>query len=167
MPEESKNRLFFYRLNVVIDDFDLENVRREVTPVIEGMGFSIVELNVGRSTHQINVAIVIYNPEGVGIEDCAAVSRTLRPRLELLEGSENMRLEVSSPGLERVIKSDEEYALFEGRGVSLLVGRERLEGIIAGVTEDSLLLNCRGETKTIHLGQIRKARLDYKLEAGE
>jgi len=69
----------------VIDDFDFETVRREVTPIIEGLGFSVVELNIGRSTHQINVAIVIYNPEGVGIEDCASVSRTLRPRLELLE----------------------------------------------------------------------------------
>jgi ribosome maturation factor RimP len=151
----------------VIDDFDFETVRREVTPIIEGLGFSVVELNIGRSTHQINVAIVIYNPEGVGIEDCASVSRTLRPRLELLEGSENMRLEVSSPGLERVIKSRTEYALFTGRGVSVLAAGERQEGIIAGVTEDSLLLDCKGERKIIKFEQIRKAKLDYKLEAEE
>lgn len=151
----------------MIDGFDPETVRREVTPIIEGLGFSVVELNIGRSTHQINVAIVIYKPEGVGIEDCAVVSRTLRPRLELLEGSDNMRLEVSSPGLERVIKSRAEYALFTGRGVSVLVSGERQEGIIAGVTEDSLLLDCRGERKIINFEQIRKAKLDYKLETGE
>jgi ribosome maturation factor RimP len=151
----------------VIDDFDLKTVHSEVAPIIEAMGFSIVELTIGRSTHQINVAIVIYSPEGVGIDDCAVISKTIRPRLELLEGAENMRLEVSSPGLERVIKSRDEYALFKGRGVSILVESERQEGIIAGVTEDSLLLECRGETKAVKFEQIRKAKLDYKLEAGE
>jgi len=78
-----------------------------------------------------------------------------------------MRLEVSSPGLERVIKSRTEYELFTGRGVSVLAAGERQEGIIAGVTEDSLLLDCKGERKIIKFEQIRKAKLDYKLEAGE
>lgn len=151
----------------MIDDFEPESLRRDVSPVIEGMGFSIVELSVGRSTHQINVGIVIYNPQGVGIDDCATVSKTIRPRLEMMEGSENLRLEVSSPGLERVIKNRYEYALFTGRGVSLQVGQERQEGIIAGVTEDSLILECHGENKSIKFEQIRKAKLDYKQEAGE
>ncbi|MBN1835347.1 MAG: hypothetical protein JW820_05815, partial [Spirochaetales bacterium] len=80
----------------------------EVTPIVSGMGFRLVELRHGQSHRQNHVSVTVYRPEGVSVGDCAAISRVLHPRLELMEELENLRLEVTSPGLDRVIKSPEE-----------------------------------------------------------
>jgi ribosome maturation factor RimP len=144
-------------------------VREAVTPIVEGMGFALVELRHNRSRRQNHVSVVVYRPQGVGVEDCAAMSRTLYPRLELIEGLEDLRLEVSSPGLDRVIKSFEEFGIFKGRGVRVLrVGCDDfLPGIIVEVTGETLVLRARGETIEIRRADIRKARLDSAEEVTE
>jgi ribosome maturation factor RimP len=52
---------------------------------------------------------------GIGVSDCARVHRVLLPRLEALLGSDDVAMEVGSPGTERVIKNAAEFALFVGR----------------------------------------------------
>ena len=84
-------------MNAGLDD----QLISEVEPLVSGMGFSLVELRLGRSHKQNHVALVVYRPEGVSIDDLAAISKNLYPRLELIEELDNLRLQVSSPGLDR------------------------------------------------------------------
>jgi ribosome maturation factor RimP len=134
----------------------------QVKPILDAMGFTLVELRLNRSRRQSHVSVVIYRPEGVGIDDCAALSRNLRPRLELLDWLPDLRLEVSSPGLDRVLKSGAEYEIFKGRG--LRVWKEGaddwIEGINAGVVDGVLRLERSEGNAEIPLGLIRKAKLD-------
>lgn len=152
-----------------MDEIVQAEVREAVTPIVTGMGFVLVELRHNRSHRQNHVSVVVYRPQGVGVEDCAQISRTLYPRLELIDGLEELRLEVSSPGLDRVIKSFEEFGVFRGRGVRVLrVGfDEFLSGIIEGVREDALVLRVKGETVEVRRADIRKARLDPAEEVTE
>lgn len=138
----------------------------EVKPIINAMGFELVELKFGLSRNQQHVSIIIYSPEGVGLDNCAAVSKNLHPRLEMIEGLEDLRLEVSSPGLERVIKQRDEYRIFQGRSISICLddGQGWRGGIISSVTDETLLFKKRGTVLEIRFDDIQKARLDYRQE---
>jgi ribosome maturation factor RimP len=128
-----------------------------------------VELALGRRKGVTRVSVVIYRQKGVGIDDCAEVSGMLLPLLETLEGMSDVSLEVSSPGIERVLRGPTEYSIFAGRGVRVLVGEETEWrcGIIDRVEGETLWLRTGRERKGFALGDIRKARLDHSVEVEE
>jgi ribosome maturation factor RimP len=153
----------------VYSEHFLESVRELVEPLVRGMGYALVELAVGRRKGTTVVSVVIHRGEGVGIEQCADVSRLLLPRLETMEGLPDVSLEVSSPGIERTLKSPAEYAVFAGRGIRFLTGGETeyRTGIIDHVEGGTLWLRTGGETRGFALEGIRKARLDHSVEVEE
>ena len=144
-------------------------VREAVEPLLTGMGFSLVELTIGRLKGSTRVNVVLYRKQGVGIEDCTEVSRLLFPRLETVEGLEDVSLEVSSPGIERGIKSPAEYEVFGGKGVRILAGDETewFGGVIDRVEDGTLWLRKGRETRGFAVSGIRKARLDHTVEIEE
>lgn len=137
-------------------------VRAEVEPIIQGMGFRLVECAVARVKGASRVHLVIYRASGVGIDECAEVSRLVLPRVQTMEGLEEAGLEVSSPGLDRALKSTEEYSIFVGRGVRILAsgGTEWIGGVIEKVEGGELELRTESGLKDFPLDSIRKARLD-------
>jgi ribosome maturation factor RimP len=154
----------------VYSDHLLRDVRDTVEPVIAGMGYALVELAVGRRRGVSHVVAVIYRVSGVGIDDCAEVSGMILPRLETLEPlSSGVTLEVSSPGIERSIRSPAEYGIFAGRGVRVLSGTETewQYGIIDRVEGDTLWLRKGREKRGFALSGIRRARLDHAVEVEE
>jgi ribosome maturation factor RimP len=144
-------------------------VRREVEPILEGLGFRLVELSIGRLKGSTRVNIVVYRPEGVGVNECAEISRLLFPRLENIQGLVGVSLEVSSPGTERRIKTRAEYEIFKGRGVRVLAGdsSEWVGGVIERVNGEALILRVEGRAVELPLASIRRARLDYTVEPRE
>ncbi len=143
-------------------------VDKEIRPVILAMGFTPVEVNVGRTKNQSLVSLVIYRKQGVSIDDCAAVSRNIHPRLELIPDLGNFSLEVSSPGIGRIFKSREEYDIFQGRAVSVLTvdNSEWIDGIIERADQDRVYLNRNGEVMDIRFDLIKKARLEFSQQEG-
>lgn len=139
-----------------------DQLRCEVEPIVSGMGFSLVELRHSRSKNQNHVILVVYRPEGVGVNECAAISKNLYPRLELIDGLENLQLQVSSPGLDRVLKSEEEYSIFRGRNVKVMLHGETewICGKIDSVQEREISLYTGGEIQRIKMSDIRKGKLD-------
>ena len=146
-----------------------DTVRDAVEPILAGMGYALVELALGRRKGTTRVSVVIYRQEGVGVDDCAEVSGMLLPRLETIEGMADVSLEVSSPGIERALRSPSEYAVFAGRGVRFLAGDETewRGGIIDRVEGETLWLRIGRERKGFALALIRKARLDHSVEVEE
>ena len=175
--EESSIRLFFFdgpgangcgllpKRNVgeVVKESGLErNIRKTIEPVVNGMGFIVVEITVGISHQLEDVKVVVYRNEGVGINDLSLITRNIRPRLELMEELPNLALTVGSPGIDRVIISPEECVIFRGRGVRILLkeGSEWMKGTIAEYEDDLLSIQLGDEVKQIELDRIQKARLD-------
>ena len=143
-------------------------VEREIRPLIEGLGLSVVELALRRGHRLVHLSLVIYRETGVTVGDCTLVSRTVRPRLELIEGLEDLEMEVSSPGIDRRLKTREEYGIFRNRGVRLLLEGQSdwTGGIIRGVEGDLLSIEQEEGTRMINLSEIRAARLDQRQEVG-
>ena len=144
-------------------------IRGSIQPLLAGMGFSLVEITAGRRKGSTVVSLVIYRKEGVGVEQCAEVSSLVFPRLQTMEDLGDVSLEVSSPGIERFIRSPAEYLIFTGRGVRVLAADETewFSGIIEGVEGDTLKLRKGHEMFRFALTAIRKARLDHTVEVEE
>lgn len=151
------------------DTEEEKRILQEFEPVLQAMGFAIVELKVGRTHRKSHVSLTVYRPEGVGIEDCAAISRNVSPRLELIEDLKNVTLEVSSPGTTRVLKSLREFPIFQGKAIRALIGDvpEWQMARIAGVSGDDVLLEIEGKVQAVPYNTIRKAKLKDTEEARE
>ncbi|MBO7174609.1 MAG: ribosome maturation factor [Spirochaetaceae bacterium] len=93
----------------------------DCSPLVTGLGYVLVDLKVVPQNGSIKVTAVITKPAGdsgtIGVNDCARVHRALLPRLEAVLDSQDIYMEVASPGMERLIKNPAEFALFTGRYV--------------------------------------------------
>jgi ribosome maturation factor RimP len=138
----------------------------EVIPLLEGLGFQLVELSSARRKGTLNVHVTIYRPEGVSLDDCAEVYTALMPRLEVVSDTRDVHLEVSSPGVSRGIKSGREFSLFEGKGVKVLTvdSDDWVGGVIATSDEESVTLRTKAGERTFVYGTIKKAKLDESQE---
>jgi ribosome maturation factor RimP len=139
-----------------------QELRELVAPLVQAMGFRLVELGLHRSRGGSRVHVVVHRAEGVGVDDCAALSRSLKPRLELAAGLGEIGLEVSSPGLERVLKDPAEYDIFRGRGMRLWLrdAADWLDGTCEGLLDGELAFASGGQRRRIRLDEIVKAKLD-------
>jgi ribosome maturation factor RimP len=81
----------------------------------------------------------------------------------------NFSLEVSSPGIGRILKSRDEYDIFQGKAVSILTAdsTEWIDGIIERADQDRVYLNRNGEVMDISFDVIKKARLDFSQQEGK
>ena len=127
---------------------------------LAGLGYELVDLEASRGGL---LRIFIDSPRGITVEDCARVSNHLT-RAFTVENVEYVRLEVSSPGLDRPLKRPEDFARFRGRTASVRLklpsgGRRRFEGVLAGVEDSGVVLEVEGERRVFAFADIDRARL--------
>lgn len=133
-----------------------------IEPVVKGLGFSLVEFTSHRNRSNLTVNAVIYRESGVNLADCSTVHKTILPRIELLEDSRSVNLEVSSPGLSRNIKTVDEFEIFMGRKVRVLKkdDSEWIHGSINSVDNNSVYIKIGKETVYVNFADINKAKLE-------
>jgi ribosome maturation factor RimP len=133
-----------------------------IAPVVAGMGYELVDLQVSNRGGLLR--LFIDKPGGIGLEDCAAVSRQLSRVLEV-EGVEYDRLEVSSPGLDRPLRKAQDFARFAGQKADVRMrtadasGRRRFVGVLRGENEGRVSLELDGQTVALAIADIDRARL--------
>jgi ribosome maturation factor RimP len=133
-----------------------------ISPVVAGMGYELVDLQVSNRGGLLR--LFIDKPGGIGLEDCAAVSRQLSRVLEV-EGVEYDRLEVSSPGLDRPLRKAQDFARFAGQKAEVRMrtpdatGRRRFVGVLKGENEGRVSLELDGQTVALAIEDIDRARL--------
>ena len=139
-----------------------DRILEDIQPLLRGIGCVPVEVTTGRTTGAVHVVLIIHRDGGVSVDDCADVYKAVYPRLEMLYPEFEIRLEVSSPGISRVIKSPSEFGVFEGLGVKLLLEGEGdwRRGVICESTADSVDIEIGGTVERYSFSTIRKAKLD-------
>lgn len=136
------------------------DVVKLVETTVNGLGYELVDLErTGRGL----LRVFIDKPEGIRVEDCETVSNQLT-RLFMVENVEYDRLEVSSPGLDRPLKKEADFARFAGQQVQLklrmpMAGRKNFVGVIVAVNEGVVQLDVDGNAVSIELSNLDKARL--------
>ena len=133
-----------------------------VEPVVNGMGYELVDVQASNGGRLLR--LFIDKPGGVGLQDCAAVSRQLSRVLEV-EGIDYERLEVSSPGLDRPLRKGSDFARFAGRKAEVKMrtpdatGRRRFVGVLRGADAGRVQMELDGQTVALELGDVERARL--------
>lgn len=136
------------------------DVAKLVDTTLTGMGYELVDLEVsGRGL----MRVFMDKPEGISVEDCERVSNQL-VRLFTVEGVAYERLEISSPGLDRVLKKESDFVRFAGQKAKFKLrtpvnGSKNFVGIIGELKDGILQLDMEGSSVSIELSNIDKARL--------
>jgi Uncharacterized protein conserved in bacteria len=148
-----------------------EALEKLVVSELDALGFDLVELRIGGSKARptLDVRIDRRDETPVMVDDCATASRAIEARLDAeRQMGERYRLEVSSPGVERPLRTAADWRRFAGRRASVLSpvlqGREEVEilGVdLEGGAEMAVVRDARGDEQRIALADVKEARLAF------
>ena len=126
------------------------------------MGYELVDVQASNGGRLLR--LFIDKAGGVGLEDCAAVSRQLSRVFEV-EGIDYERLEVSSPGLDRPLRKGADFARFAGQKAEVRMrtpdatGRRKFVGVLRGAAEGRVNLELEGRLVALALDDLERAKL--------
>jgi ribosome maturation factor RimP len=135
-----------------------------IEQAVTGLGYELVDFETSPRGRLLRV--FVDKPDGQGsvdIDDCTAVSNHLS-RLFLVENVDYDRLEVSSPGMDRVLKKPADWQRFVGQDVQfklrLAIGNQRnFAGRIVGWRDGVAIIAVEGVEREFPFEGIEKARL--------
>ncbi len=130
-------------------------------PLISGLGYNLVELSVFQRQSTWQIKIVITAPQGVGIADCTKVHRAIFTRLEAVLATQDLNIEVASPGLDRIFKNAYEFSVFTEKQVKVWNSdiSDWMQGVIISSDTVSVRLRTEAGEITIPYNKIAKAKL--------
>lgn len=140
-------------------------VERVISPICSDIGIEIVDIEFKKEGGSYFLRVFIDKEGGINLGDCQQVSGGLG---ELLDESDPIEvpyyLEVSSPGLDRQLKRDKDFARFAGRMVDVKLvkafeGKKKIRGILIGKESDFLNLSLEGEEISIPFELVSVCRL--------
>ena len=157
----------------------MQDLHGLIDKTVAQLGYELVDLEISNRGKLLRVFIDKLNPadikDSVNIDDCVLVSNQLGNVLTVEHEIDYDRLEISSAGMDRVLKKEKDFVRFTGERaqVKLRVGikdesanatettlpRKTFIGILKGVEAESVLLEFEGVTYKLALNNIDKARL--------
>ncbi len=145
---------------------DAKEIEAIITPVIEQEGGELVDLQWRKEGHQQILRLFLDKPNGITLDDCAYFSDRVGATLD--DGDkipQSYVLEVSSPGLDRVIKKDRDFERFAGKPVKLKLklaenGQRRFSGVLQGLNEGRVMVLVEKDMKAFARENIDELRLD-------
>jgi len=149
-----------------MSEYIVDNVRDFLQKLLPGMGLEIFDIQFRREGHGWVLRIFIDSRDGVTLDQCTGVSRELSQYLDVEDLIDHAyHLEVSSPGLERPLRSVDDFCRFAGENarVKLSVpvdGEKFFEGTIEEVQGNVISLKGK-DKKSVRFSYeaINKARL--------
>jgi len=163
---------------------EIDELWRLCEPPIQGAGLEIVELQWNREPEGWVLRVFIDRPEGprlpggggegdaplfgpmyVSHEDCERVSRDLSATLDVANCIHHAyRLEVSSPGIDRPMRRENDFNRFAGRDAKIRMtesveGRRNFSGVLAGAKDGQVQIVCEGKPYALPIAGIVRANL--------
>ena len=151
-------------------------LRESLEAVVRGLGLALIELDVFRTKARkgspqaapsgVQIRAIVYKPGSLGTDDCSRVHRAIAPHLEQAFPGSEFSVEVSTPGINRVVKDGVELAHYRGRGVRLW--RTDISDWSAGLLEEAdehgITIKGREGMLRLDYAAIAKAKLDPSQE---
>ena len=135
-----------------------------IHPLLEMEGAELVEIVLGGGRRRRMLRVFVDRPGGITVDECARLNRLIGGALDiedLIEGS--YVLEVSSPGLDRVLKTDRDFARSAGRKVRVILSSGVTHiGVLRGALGEAILLEVAGEVVKLDRQLIAKANLEVE-----
>lgn len=162
----------------------MQDLHTLIETSVSQLGYELVDLEISNRGKLLRVFIdkqhPVDNKDSVNIDDCSLVSNQLGNLLAVENDIDYDRLEVSSPGMDRVLKKESDFIRFIGERatvklrvpiIELVVSgkagekeekviKKNFLGILRGLEDGLLLLDCEGVIYKIALSNIDKSRLN-------
>lgn len=140
-----------------------------IEKTVVGLGFEVVDVEQSPRGRVLRVFIdKLDKAGGIDVDDCALVSNQLS-RVLAVENIDYDRLEISSPGLDRVLKKQADFERFAGSEINLRLrlpmnGRRNFNGVLHGMRDGKVQLTIDTGEVELEFGNIDKARLVPKFD---
>lgn len=139
---------------------DLETL---IEKLVTQLGYELVDFETVNGGQILR--IYIDKGDLIDIEDCTKVSNHVNNVLSVETDYDYERLEVSSPGLDRVIKKLNDFDRFKGQKIKIktrfaIENRKNFKGTLFGTKGESIMIEIDNESLLIDFENIDKARLD-------
>ena len=145
-----------------------EELRNLLEPAIKALGYSLWGIEyVSQGKHSL-VRVYLDKEGGIGIEDCTQASKQISSILDVEDPiSGEYTLEVSSPGLDRVLFSLDQYKEYLGWHLKIRLrenfeNRRKFTGQLKAIVNDELVLIIGDEEYTIPYELVEKANLEIQ-----
>lgn len=142
-----------------------QDIASLVAPTVESLGCELWGVEYMSQGRHSKLRIYIERPDGVSIDDCERVSREVSDLLDVEEAvADGYTLEVSSPGMDRILFNPEHYTANVGEQVDVRLnfpfeGRKRFVGLLVGFENDEAILRVEDEEYLLPRENIQRARL--------
>ena len=136
-----------------------------LTPTVEANGCAIWGVEWLSSGRHSKLCLYIDRPEGVSVDDCERNSRQAGDVLDVEDVSQQRyTLEVSSPGMDRILFTPDHYADSVGQRVDVRLnfpfeGRKRIVGLLAGLEDGQAVVRVDDNEYLLPLENIQRARI--------
>ena len=153
-----------------------ETVEKLISSAVTDLGYVLWDVAYLREPDGFNLLVTIDRNEGITLEDCEKVTRAINPLLDeadLIDDSYS--LEVSSPGIERVLKRPHHFSAMVGQKVKVnlfarateeiacIAGKKSFEAILGERCEKTLTLTVDGQELTLPTESISKVKTIFEL----
>jgi ribosome maturation factor RimP len=134
-------------------------------PTIEAMGFELWGLEYLPSGRHSVLRLYIESEDGITVDDCAAVSGQASSVLDVEDPiSGEYTLEVSSPGLDRLLFKVDQYPPYVGEMIEVRLrtafeGRRKFKGVLQGIEGEDIVVRAEGHDYLLPHEAIEKARI--------
>lgn len=147
----------------------LNKIRELCEPIIERLGYELVDLEFVKEKDGRFLRFYIWKPEGITIDDCQNVSEVIGEKLDEIDIiQDSYYLEVSSPGLDRPLKTDKDLKRNLGKDIEVslykgLDGKKKIIGELVDFNDDKIIVKDE-DSKMIDIDRkiISKIRLAVK-----
>lgn len=137
-------------------------LRDVLSPSVEGLGLYISGIEFTQDERGPMVRIYIDGDNGVGIADCATLTKEFDPILDVEDPlPEAYTLEVSSPGLDRVLEVSRDFERFQNYHIRIkrVHYKSKLDGILLGHTDEGIQVKTHIDERFIKFEDITQVRL--------
>lgn len=138
-----------------------------VSPIVEKYGFELVDVEYVKEGSSFYLRAYIDKPGGITVDDCETVSREFSDKLDEADFIEEAYImEVSSPGLGRPLKKENDFKRSIGKEVEIRtyrpIDREKeFYGVLKAYDENSVTIDCEEEERTFQKAEIALIRLAF------
>lgn len=140
----------------------VEVVRDLISDHCASNNLEIVDIEFVKEGPHRYLRIIIDKDGGVGLDDCGLVSKFLNKRLDEVDPiEENYFLEVTSPGVERELKKDEDFEKYTGKKIQAnlfqpIEGEKVIQGTLIGLKDNKILIE-REDASTVEIPKSKAA----------
>ena len=136
-----------------------------IKPTIISMGYELWGLSIGQQNNSLKFTLYIDSKDGINIDDCVKVSNQVSHILDIDdEFNAEYILEVSSPGFDRVLITQDHFEKYINEKVKmklkwLVQNRKNIKGLITSVTSEHVVISDDKDNYEIKYDSIDSARL--------